>query len=32
MPFAKDRNMIQAVASERPYQAFNIWVLPGRPR
>ena len=32
MPFAEDQDMIQAVASKRPNQAFNIWVLPGRSR
>src|SRR6188472_4384259 len=32
MPFAKDQNMIQAVAPERPDQALNAGVLPGRPR
>ena len=32
MPLAKDQNMIQALASKRPDQAFNIWVLPRRPR
>ena len=32
MPFAEDQDMIQAVASKRPDQAFNIRVLPGRSR
>ena len=32
MPFAEDQDMIQAVAPKRPDQAFNIGVLPGRPR
>jgi hypothetical protein len=32
MPFAEDQDMIQALAAKRPDQAFNIWVLPGRPR
>jgi hypothetical protein len=32
MPFAEDQDMIQALATERPDQMFNIWVLPGRPR
>ena len=32
MPFAEDQDMIQAVAPERPDQALNIWILPGRPR
>src|SRR3974390_1793099 len=32
MPLAKDQNMIQALASKRPDQAFNIWILPRRPR
>src|SRR6476620_2392724 len=32
MPFAKDQDVIQAVAPKRPDQAFNIGVLPGRPR
>src|SRR5262249_53279791 len=30
MPFAEDKDMIQALAAKRPDQAFNIWVLPGR--
>jgi hypothetical protein len=29
---AKDQNVIQAVAPKRSYQAFSIWILPGRPR
>ena len=32
MPFTEDQDMIQAFAAKRPDQAFNIWVLPGRPR
>ena len=32
MLFTKDQHMIQALAAKRPDQAFNIWVLPGRPR
>ena len=32
MLFAKDQHMIQALAAKRPDQAFNIWVLPWRPR
>jgi len=32
MPFTEDQHMIQALAAKRPNQAFNIWVLPGRPR
>ena len=32
MLLAKDQDVIQAVASERPDQALNIWVLPGRSR
>ena len=31
MLFTKDQHMIQALAAKRPDQAFNIWVLPGRP-
>jgi hypothetical protein len=30
MLFTEDQDMIQALATERPDQAFNIWVLPGR--
>ena len=29
MPFAEDQDMIQAVASDCPNQALNIWILPG---
>jgi len=29
MLLAKDQDVIQAVAPERPDQALNIWVLPG---
>jgi len=29
MPFAEDQHVIQAVAPQRPDQAFNIGVLPG---
>jgi hypothetical protein len=32
MLFTEDQNMIQALAAERSDQAFNMWVLPGRPR
>src|SRR5262245_37862979 len=32
MPFTDDQDMIQALAAERPDQALNIWVLPGRAR
>ena len=32
MPFAKDQDVIQALAPERPDHALNIWILPGRPR
>ena len=32
MPFAEDQDMIQALAAKRPDQAFNVRVLPGRPR
>jgi len=32
MLFTEDQNMIEALAAERSDQAFNIWVLPGRPR
>ena len=32
MLFTKDQHMIQALAAKRPDQAFNIWVLSGRPR
>ena len=32
MPLTKDQDVIQAVAPKRPDQAFNIGVLPGRPR
>jgi hypothetical protein len=28
MPLAEDQDMIQALASKRPDQAFNVWVLP----
>ena len=31
MLFTEDQDMIQALATERPDQTFNIWVLPGRP-
>src|SRR4029077_8047596 len=26
---AQDQDMIQAIAAQRPYQASNIWILPG---
>ena len=29
MPFAKDQDVIQAVAPKRPDQALNIGILPG---
>jgi hypothetical protein len=32
MPLAKDQDVIQALPPERPDRAFNIWILPGRPR
>ena len=32
MSFAENQDMIQTVAPERPDQALNIGVLPGRPR
>ena len=32
MLFTEDQNMIQALATKCSDQAFNIWVLPGRPR
>ena len=32
MLFTEDQDMIQALATERPDQTFNIWVLPGRAR
>ena len=32
MPFRKNQDMIQAVAPKRLDQAFNLGVLPGRPR
>jgi DNA-binding transcriptional ArsR family regulator len=32
MPFAKDQDMIQTLASKRPDQTLNIGVLPGRSR
>ena len=32
MLFTEDQDMIQALATERPDQAFNIWILPGRAR
>jgi hypothetical protein len=30
MLFAEDQDMIQAVPPERPDQALDIWILPGR--
>ena len=32
MPFAKDQDVIQAIAPKCPDQALDIGVLPGRPR
>ena len=32
MPFAKDDNVIEAFASNRPYDALGEGILPGRPR
>jgi len=32
MPFTEDQHMIQALASKRPDQTLNIWVLPRRSR
>jgi hypothetical protein len=32
MPFAEDQDMIEALASKRPDQAFNVRVLPGGDR
>jgi hypothetical protein len=31
MPFAKNEDMIQALAPERPNQALDIGILPRRP-
>jgi hypothetical protein len=32
MPFAINKDVIQALAPERVDQALGIWILPGRPR
>jgi hypothetical protein len=32
MPLAEDQDVIQALAAECSNQAFNIGILPGRPR
>ena len=28
IPFAEDQHMIEALASKRPDQTLNIWILP----